>query len=409
MRKKKKMLIIIIAVIVVGIISLGAVKASRGNDGQMVVNVIPVKKGTITVKIPANGVLEEVEKDIVYSETEAKVKKVEVEVGDHVKESQTLAVLDTENLTNKLEIEKEKLEQDKIILSKLRKSREEAIEDNKEAYEEAKEALARNEKLLQSGAISQLEYEESQKAFKNAQRSYEAFMNNEDTMFLDIQSTLKGIKISELNIQEMERQSKNLESNIEGVVTEVNVEEGAYIKPLEPCFIISNLNNMKIEINVSEYDISKVKVGQEVEIETDALGDATFKGVVERISPVAKRVSMGQGTETVVPVTIKVAENNKLLKPGFSVSTRIISEQKENAIVVPFDAVITEQNGAKIVYVVENNTAKRVEVQTGIESDFEIEILKGLKEGDQVILSPSMMLKDGMKVTVGNQNKEQKK
>lgn len=401
--KVKKLWVVVSIIFILVVVTAVAVRASKGANQGVLVETAAVTKGDIVVKVPANGVLAEVQKKLVYYEGNAKVEAIEVELGQQVTEGQLLAVVDSA-IESKLGIAKEQLEMDKISQAKLEKARLDAIEDSKRALTDARLSLDRSRELLDKGAISQVEFDNTLKSFEDADKNYQQYLKNEDSLYFDIQKMVKQINIASLNVKDLleenEKQGAEIVSPMDGIVTQKNIELGGFTNPTNPSFVISNLEDLEIKINVSEYDIAKVKVGQEVEVLSDAMGDKIFKGTVESIAPVASRVNNGQSTETVVGVTIKVLETHELLKPGFTVKTRIVSNKKENTIIVPFDAIQTESNGAKFVYVVKDSIAGKRDIQLGIESDFNVEVLNNLTEGEEIIVSPPATLKDGDKVVV---------
>ncbi|SES86532.1 RND family efflux transporter, MFP subunit [Natronincola peptidivorans] len=416
---KKKKIIIGVIIVVIAIAAIGANAIMRGNNEGLAVDVMALEKGEITITVPANGILEEIERQTIYAENSAKVLSIEVEEGDYVAAGQVLALLDGEDLEIQMAIKKQMLEMNKIDLARLEKNqkieqgnRNRQMDSSLKRMEDAKTDLDRNKQLFEHGAISQQDFRNSERDYEEAVNSYEELQQKQDTLEFEIQKMRKTIAITELEIAEIEKRIEKQEgkivSSINGVVTNIHVEEGSFVNTANPSFVIANIEDLTIEINVNEYDIAKVEVGQKVEIQTDALMGQVFKGEVEKIAPVAKRVSTGQTNETVIPVTIKVIERDDFLKPGFSVRTRIISQKKEDVLVVPFDSIMVEQNGAKMVFVVREDTLHKIEVQTGIESDFDVEIIRGLEENDMVVLNPSMFLTEGMKVTVNERQQEEK-
>lgn len=403
--KKKKFIYASICIVIVLIASLGMVYSSKNNQKLVSVTAKIVETGDIVVRVPANGVIEEVNRHLVVHESVAKVLSVEVKEGESVVEGQVLAHLEPNDVSVRKQIKESQLAMEKLDLEKLENTRERTRINLSRAKTEAKETAERSKALYEAGAISKIELNKSIEALENAEREYLDFNVFRDGLSIDIEKTKRKIDVTKLEIKELEKEQQRagtlITSPINGIVTKVNLERGMTVSPTNPSFIISDLSELKIEINVSEYDISKVKVGQLVEINSDAIGDGTLFGEVEKIAPVATRIASGQVNETVVPVTIKVDGTHEGVKPGFSVRTRIVSEQKENVIIVPFDTIVSEQNGAKIVWIVTpDNILKRVEVQTGIESDFEIEIISGINKGDTVVLNPSSNLKEDIKVNV---------
>ncbi|SCY74150.1 efflux RND transporter periplasmic adaptor subunit [Alkaliphilus peptidifermentans] len=407
---KKKIIVIIVVLLIAAGITAAAVSASKGGKQGITVDVATIEAGDISVKIPANGLLEEVERELVFhdSESAGKVETVEVEVGDTVTKGQVLATLDSVEFGNKLSISETQLEVEKLNLQRLKKSRQESMDDTLRQLEEAKKSFERSKELFENGAISQLEYEQNEKNYQDIVRSYEQFTNNEDSLYYEILKTEKQIKVSQLTIQDtirqMEKNQGDITSPIDGIVTEVNARKGFFISPSTPAFIVADTTNLQIRINVSEYDISKVRQGQKVEIESDALANTLFNGIIEKIAPTASKISTGQTNETVVPVTINVIDQHEMLKPGFSVKARIVSEERENTIVLPFDSIIVEDQDKRFVFVCNDNVLEKREVEIGIESDFHVEIVSGLTMGEKIVLRPNMTLNDGDLVTATEVN-----
>ncbi len=408
-KKNKKIIFIGVVVLLVVLIAIKILAGIRGGGNGLAVDTMTLERGNILVTVPANGVLEEVEKQTIYAENSAKVLSIQVEEGDYVEAGQVLALLDGEDLEIQLAIKKQLLHINKLDLEKLDKERvrqDHQLEHRSAILEDAKEDLERARTLYEHGAISQQEDRIKERAHEEAIRAYREAELGQESLQIDIEKMMKNIAIAELEIADIEKRIEKQEgkivSSINGVVTAIHVEEGSFVNTTNPSFVISNMEDLSIGINVSEYDIGKVEIGQEVEIETDAVKGRIFKGVVDKIAPVAKSMTSGQTNETVVAVEIKVEERDALLKPGFSVKTRIISQEEEDVLKIPFDAIITESNGAKVVFTVKDNLLHKVEVKTGIESDFDVEILEGLEEGDVFIITPSLTMQEGSKLIIND-------
>ncbi|WP_192929628.1 efflux RND transporter periplasmic adaptor subunit [Alkaliphilus serpentinus] len=403
---KKRLITVIVILLVLGGISAAAVSASKGSKAGITVDAITIDKGDIFVKVPANGVLEEVEKTMIFHEGNSRVETIEVEVGDTVEEGQVLATLDTAEMGNQLEIAEVQLEMERISLVKLEEARVEAMKDLEKNIQDAEALLERNKEIYNSGGISKVELENSEKSYSELMDTYQQYEENSDSMYFDIERLKKQIRVSELNIQDIKRNITKMEeaivATVSGTITQVNLQQGAITNPAQPGFVISDTNNLEIQIHVNEYDINKVKLGQKVEIEAEALPSVVFNGVVEKISPVATRMASGQTSETVVLVTIKVSDQHEMLKPGFSAKTRIISEEKLDTIVVPFDSIVYEQDNleVKYVFVVANDKLEKREIKTGVESDFHVEVAEGLEVGDKIVQRPTTSLKEGTTVMV---------
>lgn len=406
-KMNRKTLLVSTALLAVATV-LGMVLTVRikAKNGGIPVNVKAVERGNIEVQVTAKGVLEEIDKREIIIQTPLRVLDVQVKEGDTVKKGQVLAVLESSRYAVELEKAEHNLQAAQLEMDKFMKyilpQKELACKTAQEAVTEAEKKLERAALLYQEGAISLEDLNTTRKELDNAKNALLKAKNDLDSALLDLNHLESEISVCQLEVDEardnMEKYGPYVKSPIDGTVTAVNIKKGTLTPTSLPLFIVSDLSALQIKVNISEYDISKVKLGQEVEIATDAIEGEVFRGKISSISPVATISQVGQSTETVVGVAIDVLDSHPLLKPGFSCKVKITADKKQNCLVVPFDAIITENSGAKVVFVVEEGIARRREIQTGIESDFTVEVLKGLKENETIIINPSPEIKDGTRV-----------
>ena len=168
-------------------------------------------------------------------------------------------------------------------------------------------------------------------------------------------------------------------------------------------FIINNLDVLQMKINVSEYSIGKVAIGQPVEISADILNGEVVKGEVTTISPTGEEKGSGS-TERIIPTTIRIIDQNTRLIAGITAKAKIELNKAEDVWVVPFTSVLQNPDGTMSIAVADQNKVKMIPVKTGVESDIKTEIIPleegALTEGLQVIDTPSDLLKDGMTVVI---------
>jgi HlyD family secretion protein len=222
-----------------------------------------------------------------------------------------------------------------------------------------------------------------------------------------------------------------------GTISALNKEQGEIALgsqfQKDIILIVADLSTMEAEVNVDENDIMSVAVGQPAEIEVDALPNQTLKGVVSEIASSAN--SAGAGTtdqKTEFQIKIAITDPPKTLRPGMTASASIITKTNDNALSVPLQSVAARtvdqltKKGEKrkeaesrfkadrdgfveIVFCVENGKAVAKQVNTGIQSDELIEVLEGLREGDEVVTGSyraiSKDLENGAVVTVDNSKK----
>jgi len=186
---------------------------------------------------------------------------------------------------------------------------------------------------------------------------------------------------AQLSLARERLQKTKLTSPISGIVTQVRKKEGEMAGLGEPIISLMSTSGLQIEVEVPEVDIGKVKVGQRAEIGLDALPDEVFLGGVVKIDP-AEEVIQGV---VYYKVTIDFDKLDKRIKSGMTADIDIITQKKNNVLVVPARAIIS-QDGKKMVRVLEGEGFKMREVKTGIHgNEGEIEIISGLKEGERVV------------------------
>jgi HlyD family secretion protein len=189
---------------------------------------------------------------------------------------------------------------------------------------------------------------------------------------------------------------------------------------------VANLNNMEVEVDVNENDIVKVTIGDTTIVEVDAYLKKEFKGVVTEIAnSAAGALAADQVTNFKVKVRIIEESYSELTKgqpetyspfrPGMTATVDVITNRRKNAVSVPISAIVIKSDtsstkkiyGKKIdtdntsaiseekfecVFVNEGGKAKLRVVKTGIQDDTNIEIISGLKEGDEIITGPYNMV-----------------
>ncbi len=349
--KKKKIIIFsLIAAVVVAALVLPGVLG--GGEVLPQVSVGTVEHMDLEQAVSVNGNISGSQSADVVSPLNYEIISILVEEGDIVKKDQVLAVLDGDNL---------KSDYNKAV---------KALEASRFNYEAS-------QLLYEEGAISQSEYIRAKNAYESDQ-----------------------LTVSSFNIAE----KTNIKSPISGTVTRVNVSLGRYANDTEgnkPMFVIEDLENLKMDINVSEYDISKIKTGQTVTITADVLGRESVEGTVSRISPTGELKDM-TSREMVIPVQIDVDKKESRLIAGVTAKAKILIESRSQVMTVPIDAVLEDPDtGESFVLTVVDGLLKKVVFTPGVEGDFYLEVLSGpLSEGDQVVLNPTFDLVDGMEVSV---------
>lgn len=195
--------------------------------------------------------------------------------------------------------------------------------------------------------------------------------------------------------------------------------------------VIADLKEMEAQVNVDENDITSIATGQQATIEVDAIVGQTLKGVVSEISTSANASGAGTtGQKTEFEVKIRIVDPPKTLRPGMTATASIIARTNENALSVPIQSVAVrtvdqlagkgekpkdvearykaDKDGfVEIVFAVDKGKAIARQVRTGIQSDSLIEILEGLKPGEEIVTGSyraiSKDLESGAMITISKQ------
>ncbi len=168
----------------------------------------------------------------------------------------------------------------------------------------------------------------------------------------------------------------------DGVITEINGEVGEMVNSANNFISLITAENFEIKANISEVDISKVKINDQVDITFDALGpEEKFEGTVIEINPAQTEIS----GVIYYNVTTMFSGDSKIIKPGMTSNLDIMTASKKNTIMIPFQA-LKDKEGQKYVQVLEDNIARDVFVEVGLKGDINIEIINGLKEGQEVVI-----------------------
>ena len=268
-----------------------------------------------------------------------RITRLLVDVGDHVKKGQLVAELDNS-----------------------------ALAQAKAQYENNKANFERSDELYKFGGESKANWQAMQTAYEVSKSTYENMLEN-----------------------------TTLVSPISGVVTARNYDVGDMAAGL-PIFVVQRINPVKIMISVSESLYTYVKKGMAVEVELDALPEQKFSAKVSRITP-----SIDASTRT-FPVELTLANDKELVKPGMYARVTMNYGTRKN-IVVPDVAVVKQLgSGNRYIYVYnQDGTVAYKKVELGRRFGDKYEILSGIADGDVVVTSGQVALKDGIAVEVVNE------
>lgn len=197
------------------------------------------------------------------------------------------------------------------------------------------------------------------------------------------------LRQAELNLElaRMRLERATLIAPFDGTVAEVNIDVGQTVgaSPL-PAMVLADLSAFHINVGVDEIDVGKLSEGLTAVLDVDALPGASITGVVDRIAPTA-RENAGVASYN---VTVGIDPTDAPLRAGMSAIVDIVTEVRENALVIPNRFIRIDRNtGRAYVNVKRGEQIEEVEIITGLRNDSESEVLQGLSEGDSVVIPPN--------------------
>ncbi len=176
-----------------------------------------------------------------------------------------------------------------------------------------------------------------------------------------------------------------------GIVGIRNVSIGDYVKEGQDLINLEDIATLKVDFRLPESALTRLKVGQAIEVTSDVLPGQRFSATLDAIDPLV------DANGRAVSCRARLDNAAGQLRPGMFVRTRIIFDNRENTLMVPEQAVVTDPV-QPFVFAVVDGKAKRVPVRLGVRRDAQVEIVDGLKDGDVVVAAGQLKLRDGAPV-----------
>ncbi|AKS40832.1 efflux RND transporter periplasmic adaptor subunit [Wenzhouxiangella marina] len=198
---------------------------------------------------------------------------------------------------------------------------------------------------------------------------------------------------AQYELARLELSYSEIKAPISGVVSQRMVWVGNMVNTSEPVFEITALDPLQAVLDVPERELSRLSAGQPALVQVDALPGRSFQGEVVRLSPV---IDAQSGT---FRVTVELADRSGQLRPGMFGRFSIVYDQRDDVVLVPAEALLTE-DGRSAVFVVTDGKAERREVVPGYRNNGHYEITEGLLPGERVVVTGQASLRTGAEVLV---------
>ncbi|MBC7555084.1 MAG: efflux RND transporter periplasmic adaptor subunit [Taibaiella sp.] len=414
MKSKKIWWVIIIGVVVLGIL----IALSRKGDKDVTkVTVEKAARHTITEVVTATGKI--------YPETEVKISPevsgeitfLDLKEGDSVHKGDVMVKINPAIYSSMVSQQAAAVEQTRASAT----NTQQMMAQSESQYKLAKSTYDRNKKLYQDKVISALEFEQSEASYTSALATLDA-----------AKASTSGGRYGVAGAQASLNQAKEnlLKTTIiaptSGVISQLNVKKGERVVGTAQyagteMLTIADMSRLEARVDVSETDITKVKIGDTAFIETDAYRNRKFTGIVSKIgvsakSGLASASGSDQVTNYVVHILILPSSYQDLaanmpkgkfpFKPGMSSSVEIQTNRQDNILSVPVNAVTTRDwpdslkkktndlksaEGIRQVVFVYNKATQDVkirDVKTGLQDNTYLQITEGIAENEEVVIAP---------------------
>lgn len=397
-----------VALLIILLVVLKKSGAIGNNEEGKEVETVIAKEATLTETVSATGKVQPEVEVKISSEVSGEIIELPIKEGQAIKKGDLLVRINPDLYQSSVSRSVASLSTTKAGLSQAEAQ-----------LKEAKANYDRNKRLFEKGVISKSEWDKIVSAYEVAQAG-------KQSAYYNVQSAGASVTEARDNLNRT-----TIYAPVDGTISKLDAELGERVVGTQQMagteiLRVANLNNMEVEVDVNENDIVKIEIGDPANIEVDAYLKKQFKGIVTSISNSAASDATTANQVTNFKVKVRILPesyadmtkgkpaNYSPFRPGMTATVDIITESKEDIITVPISAVVVRTDTTAVkkdvlkeleqkekekktgvtaekfecVFVKVGDKAVLRPVVTGIQDDTNIEIIKGLKKGDEVITGP---------------------
>jgi RND family efflux transporter MFP subunit len=392
-------LIFVVVMMVAALPAAGCSKSetaqARGREvSAKPVTVEAVRQETVKRAVDLVGTLAAVDQVTISSETDGKVSRILADLGDRVTAGQTLIQIDREKQQYSLEQQKATLARalaqygaaDPQHLPDVEKTPD--VQKANADLVQAKQAFDRTTELFKRSLVPKQMLDDAATSLQSKQASYDLSLQTAKNLRASIQGSEASMKLADRQLRDTE-----IRSPFDGYVEKRLVNLGELVKTQMPVMAVVRVDPLKVIAEIPEKMAPWIKDGQPVQLHVDAYPDQTFIGKVSRISPAVNTATRAFPFEALVP------NQDARLKPGTFARVHIESDKVDTVLTLPY-ATMQYRYGVNRVFVVEGDKLAVRELKVGDRLGDRIEIISGVKAGEQVAATDVDKLADGTKVSI---------
>ena len=392
-------------VLVLGAIAAAALYYRSLDRAVLPVQTVRAERQEIHTAVVTNGMAEPISYQDARAEIEGEVAQVLVRQGDSVRRGQKIAELNLSRITSEIESARATLTEAESGLSllrqggtalelrELRAQREAAQRD----HDQTAKLVAENQRLVERGAIARIELDQARQRLTKLEA---------DLVFLDQKLSDRTVPEeitrgearvqaarAALDLAQSRLRSAAVLAPLEGVAYSVPARPGDYLRSGDLVARIGILSRIRVKVFVDEPDLGRVSVGQPVVLRWEGLPGHEWRGQIEQLPSEIKELN----SRRVGEVTCTLDNPGNELLPNMNLDVEILTETRENALVVPRETVFGN-GSARHVFVVRDGVLVRRPVEIGLIGPTRTEIASGLEDGEAVVLPGPQPLAEGMQV-----------
>ncbi len=371
-------------------------QVASGEPEEMGVMVQKATEQELTESILVTGkIVPESEQKVFLEPENGEISEFKVEENQKVTAGDPLFVYDS----SKLQVEFSRAVRERDLIQKRGQTEINQIADMNKRIAEAKKQTGTKQVNEETGELE----------VSTPQEDVNELANEKVQLEIQYESTKSEIASAQEQINDLDKQIKEMTvvSKIDGMVVKIDpnvakTETGSN----EPVVHIISSDPYKVIGTMSEFDAVKIKKEQPVIIRPKVFKEREWKGAVESVSQFpndedggGEDFGGGGGNVTMYPFKVAITDDTSELRQGFHVSLEINVGGKDKSLVIPHMALIEDEEGIEVVYVLVDGMLQRREVQTGKMNDEFIEITEGVELNELVVIAPDEGMHDGMEVT----------
>jgi RND family efflux transporter MFP subunit len=358
-------LILFGVLIVVVLYILGLFTSALKVRAVTITEVFPSQAFTV---LDASGYVVPQRKSALASKVTGRLIWLGVEEGSRVKRDQVVARLESQDVAA---------------------AREQAIANLDQAQVELRDATLafnRYKELLAKGVIARATY---------------------DAVLARYEKAVAGVEAAEAVLKEatISLEYTMIRAPFAGVVLTKNADIGDIVTPIgaaanakSAVVTIADMDSLQVEVDVSESNIGKIKISQPCEVQLDALPGQRFRGVIHMIVPTADR------SKATVMVKVRFLDKDSRILPEMSAKVAFLSRpttpEEQRPRIAVSQSALAKRKGQESVFLIQGRRVAETPVRLGAQIGEMVEVLEGVKTGDQVVLDPPGKLRDGSRITI---------